>query len=315
MNIIKMNKYLKTMYDVSNVKVGYDYWYFKLLNLVMDMFDYDNMPTGISKREIELNLLITGHACILAKNDGSLFCPLTTLFGYDEYYQPTDAVFANPVVITAKKYKIGTDCEVIYNNSLKDSIFYIKSDGGLSTFVQRYARQLADIESTINIYSVNARLVSIPVSNDNAVMESLKSFFKNLAYGRRAIVSDSSIIENFRNVDINRSSVKDGINDWLIARDKVLEQFYRDLGIRMTNQKKAQVNTDEVESNDQLLLISSDDMLKSRKEGLEKVNAMYGTNITVKLNPLYDIKAVEGGNDNETQPRNILERVRDINAE
>ena len=309
MNIVKMNKYLKTMYDVSDVRRGYDYWYFKLLDLIINMFEYRNLPAGISKRDLELNLLITGHATIIAKKDGTMFTPLTSLYGYDEYYQPTKAVFANPVVITSKEYTIGEDCTVVYNNSLQDSIFYVKADSGLNTFIQRYARQLADIESTINIYTVNSRLTSIPVSNDNAVMESLKSFFKNLAIGKRAIVSDSSIIENFRNVDINRTGIKDGINDWLIARDKVLEQFYRDLGIRMTNQKKAQVNTDEVESNDQLLLISSDDMLRARKKGYEETNNMFGTNIEVRLNPLYDIKNVEGGNRNETQPRNLSERV------
>lgn len=309
MNIVKMNKYLKTMYDVSDVRIGYDYWYFKLLDLIINMFEYRNLPAGISKRDLELNLLITGHATIIAKKDGTMFTPLTSLYGYDEYYQPTKAVFANPVVITSKEYTIGEDCTVVYNNSLQDSIFYVKADSGLNTFIQRYARQLADIESTINIYTVNSRLTSIPVSNDNAVMESLKSFFKNLAIGKRAIVSDSSIIENFRNVDINRTGIKDGVNDWLIARDKILEQFYRDLGIRMTNQKKAQVNTDEVESNDQLLLISSDDMLKARKKGYEETNNMFGTNIEVRLNPLYDIKNVEGGNSNETQPRNLSERV------
>ena len=309
MNIVKMNKYLKTMYDVSDVRRGYDYWYFKLLDLIMNMFEYRNLPAGISKRDLELNLLITGHATIIAKKDGTMFTPLTSLYGYDEYYQPTKAVFANPVVITSKEYTIGEDCTVVYNNSLQDSIFYVKADSGLNTFIQRYARQLADIESTINIYAVNSRLTSIPVSNDNAVMESLKNFFKNLTIGKRAIVSDSSIIENFRNVDINRTGIKDGVNDWLIARDKILEQFYRDLGIRMTNQKKAQVNTDEVESNDQLLLISSDDMLKARKKGYEETNNMFGTNIEVRLNPLYDIKNVEGGNENETQPRNLSERV------
>lgn len=309
MNIVKMNKYLRTMYDVSDVRRGYDYWYFKLLDLIMNMFEYRNLPAGISKRDLELNLLITGHATIIAKKDGTLFTPLTSLYGYDEYYQPTKAVFANPVVITSKEYTIGEDCTVVYNNSLQDSIFYVKADSGLNTFIQRYARQLADIESTINIYSVNSRLESIPVSNDNAVMESLKSFFKNLTIGKRAIVSDSSIIENFRNVDINRTGIKDGINDWLIARDKVLEQFYRDLGIRMTNQKKAQVNTDEVESNDQLLLISSDDMLKARNKGYDEANNMFGTSIEVRLNPLYNIKNVEGGNGNETQPRNLSERV------
>jgi hypothetical protein len=308
MNITKMKKFMDTLYDVSNVKDGYHYWYFKLLNLVINMFDYDNLPSGISRRDLEINLIMTGHAVVVSKKDGTLFTPLTNVFGFDEYYQPVWASFANPVVVTAKKYTIGEDCEIIYNNSLQDSIYYIKADSGLSTFVGRYARQLADVEATANIYSVNSRLVSIPVSNDNSVIESLKAFFTNLSFGKRAIVTDSNIIENFRNVDINRTGIKDGINDWLIARDKILEQFFRDLGIRMNNQKKAQVNSEEVESNDQLLLISADDMLKTRKEGIEKVNNMFGTNITVKLNPLYNIKNVEGGDtDVTTQPTVLSE--------
>lgn len=306
MNITKMKKFMDTLYDVSNVKDGYNYWYFKLLNLVINMFEYDNLPTGIKRRDLEINLIMTGHAVIVAKNDGSLFTPLTNVFGFDEYYQPVWATWANPVVVTAKKYTIGKDCEIIYNNSLQDSIYYIKADSGLSTFVGRYARQLADVEATANIYSVNSRLVSIPVSNDNSVIESLKAFFTNLSFGKRAIVTDSNIIENFRNVDINRTGIKDGINDWLIARDKILEQFFRDLGIRMNNQKKAQVNSEEVESNDQLLLISADDMLKTRQEGLENVNNMFGTNITVKLNPLYNIKNVEGGDTDVTTQSSVL---------
>lgn len=308
MNITKMKKFMETLYDVSNVKDGYNYWYFKLLNLVINMFEYDNLPTGIGRRDLEINLIMTGHAVVVAKKDGSLFTPLTNVFGFDEYYQPVWATWANPVVVTAKKYTIGKDCEIIYNNSLQDSIYYIKADSGLSTFVGRYARQLADVEATANIYSVNSRLVSIPVSNDNSVIESLKAFFTNLSFGKRAIVTDSNIIENFRNVDINRTGIKDGINDWLIARDKILEQFFRDLGIRMNNQKKAQVNSEEVESNDQLLLISADDMLKTRQDGIEKVNNMFGTNITVKLNPLYNIKNVEGGDtDVTTQPTVLSE--------
>ncbi len=297
MNIVKMQNDINTMYEVSDVKLGYNYWYFKLFNILLDLFEYDNLPQGIPQREIELNLLMTGHAVILPKNDGTLFTPLTSLYGYDEYYQPTLAVFANPVVVQAHQYKIGEECEVIYNNKLKDSLYYIKADGGLNTFVKRYARQLADVESTLNIYTVNARLTSYPVANDGNVMESLKLFFKKLALGKRAIISDNSIIEEFRNVDINRSNIGDGVNDWLIARDKILEQFYRDLGVKMYNPKKAQVTDDEVESNTQLLMISTDDMLKERIEGIERVNNMYGTNISVRLNPKYNIEEV---NENDT---------------
>ena len=299
-NIVQMNKHIKTMYDVSDVKLGYDYWYFKLFNILLDMFSYENIPAGLSARELELNLMMTGHACVIPCNDGTLFTPLTNLFGYDQYYNPTYAVFANPVIISTKQYEIGKDCEVVYNNSLKDSLYYIKSDSGLNTFVCRYARQLADVESTLNIYTVNSRLTSYPVSTDGSVTESIKMFFKNLVAGKRGIITDDTIIEKFRNIDINRSSIKDGVNEWLIARDKILEQFFREIGVQMYNPKKAQVTDDEVESNTQLLVISKDDMLNARKEGYEKVNDMFGCNIKVSINPNFDVNSFnKGGMNNE----------------
>ena len=299
MNIIKMQKDFDSLYDVADVKTGYQYWYFKLINILLDMFTWKNLPEGLSSREIELNLIMTGHAVILPKKDGTLFTPLTSLYGYDEYYQPTHAVFANPVVVQAHQYEIGKECSVIYNNKLKDSLYYIKSDGGLNTFVKRYARLLADIESTIDIYSVNARLTSFPVANDGNVMESLKLFFKKLALGKRAIISDNSIIEEFRNVDINRSNIKDGLNDLLIARDKVLEQYFREIGVKMYNSKKAQVTDDEVDANTQLLLISKDDMQDARDEGADMTNDLFGTDMIPELNPKFDIREVE--NNDTTQ--------------
>jgi hypothetical protein len=149
---------------------------------------------------------------------------------------------------------------------------------------------LADIESTINIYTVNARLTSYPVASNDKIANSLKSFFRKIKSGKQAVVSDDAIIESFRNVDINRTGVNDSINDWLVARDKILEMFYRDIGVKMYNPKRAQVNSEEVEANDQLLLISKDDMLKERKDGLDRVNDMFGTNITVKISDRFNIE-------------------------
>lgn len=294
MDVLKLTNQMKRMYEVNEVAPGYRYWFFKLLNYLQDMFIYSGLPESIPAREIELNLMLTGHAIILQdKKRQQLFNPITSISGVDEYYQPTWAVFANPKVISWKKYYIGRDCEVIYNSSLQDSIFYIKSDSGLATFIMRYARQLADIESSINIYMVNTRAASMPVTDDNSVKESLKMFFKKLAAGQRAVITDSNILQKFRSVDINPHPIKDGINDLLIARDKILEQFFRDIGVRMYQPKKAQVTESEVESNDQLLLINNDDMLKARREGIKRVNEMFGTEITVDLNVKFKVKEEE----------------------
>lgn len=295
MNIFDLKNNFDLIYDVSDVKRGYKYWFSKLLNFCMMMFEYDNLPAGLPSREIELNLLITGHAVILANPDrpGELFTPLTSIAGVDEYYQPEWAVFANPDVTrkNGKQWMFDKDCINIWNNSLQESMWYLPLDGSMYTFISRYARALSDIESSINIYTVNTRLTSIPVSDNQTVVESIKLFFKKLAMGKRSIISDSTIVNKFSTVDIN-SPKSDSLNDLLVARDKILEQFFRDIGVRMYNPKRAQVTESELESNDQLLLICHEDMLKCRQEGIEKVNDMFGTEISVSLNPLFDIQEV-----------------------
>lgn len=278
------------MYDVSRVKLNYDYWFFKILNILIDIFEYDNLPTGLESRDIELNLLMTGHAVFIPKPNGEINVFLTSLSGYDKNYQPTHAIWANPVINNSKTWELHKECEIVYNSRLKDYVFYLKSDASMMTFIGKYARLLADIESTIDIYIVNSRMTSIPATDDQNTAKSIKAFFRKLTLGERSIVTDSSIIPMFRNVDINKSNVADKINDWLIARDKILEMMFRDLGVRMYNPKKAQVNNEEIESNDQMLLISLDDMLKSRQEGFEAVNYMFGTDIIPKINPRFDIE-------------------------
>lgn len=296
MDIQRLFRKVNSMYDVADVKNGYNFWFFKILNLLLQMFEWEGLPEYLPQREIELNLLLTGHCGFVPVNDGTVFCPLSSIYGYDRFYQPTNLIFANPVIKSKNDYKIGRDCEVIYNSSLKDSLWYIKSDDGLYTFIARYARQLADAEATLNIYMVNARLTAVPVTDDNNVAQSIKAFFKSLTAGKREIITDSSMIENFRNVDILNNRTSDKAQDWLIARDKIFEQMLRDIGIRLYNPKKAQVTESELESNDQLLLISTNDMLKSRQEGIEKVNNMFGFDISVKLNEKFDVSKITNNN-------------------
>ena len=296
-DIRQLDLKIKNLYDVADVMSGFDFWFWKIVNLLLQMFDWEGLPEDIPAREIELNLLLTGHCCILVDDEGRLYAPPTSIYGQDRYYQPTNAVFASPTVSGQNTYTIGKDCVCIYNSSLKESVWYIRSDNGLLSFIKRYARMLADIESTINIYTVNQRLTAVPVTEDQNVAQSIKAFFRKLIQGKREIITDNNLIESFRNVDIiSKTTLKDGVNDWLIARDKVFEQMYRDLGVRMYQPKKAQVTESELESNDQVLLIALDDLDKARRKGAEELNQMFGARFgfeaSVSLNDKFDIMQV-----------------------
>lgn len=298
MKIKEIKTMLESMYDVSNVENGYWYWFWKLYNIVIDMFEYQGLPEELTKEEIENNLILLGHASFIEKK-GQLFVPFSRVFDFDKYYQPTKMVYANPRVFDYKTYTIGKDCEVVYNTSMKYRVWQLKVDSGLYTFIGRYARLLADIESTVDIYMVNQRFTSYPTADGDPVANSIKAFFNKIAIGERAVISDNSVINKFRNVDIKNPNTRDGINDLLIARDKILEGFYRDIGVKMYNPKKAQVNEEELQVNDQLLLISLDDMLKARQTGLEKVNKMFGTNISVSLNDRFNVENYQNTSDQE----------------
>ena len=118
-----------------------------------------------------------------------------------------------------------------------------------------------------------------------------KKFFDKIALGKREIVVDKPILESFRNVDIATKTTNDTLTDLLQCRDKILEMFYRDIGVKFRNNKRANMTESEIESDNQVLLISLDDMLEQRQHDLDKnVNARYGTNIGVEINDRFDVR-------------------------
>jgi len=286
----RIKKLIENMYDVASVPDGFNYWFNKLLLYCLGMFEYEGLPESLPKRQIEINLMLTGH-CVIFRDRGEIVTCGTTLYDYDKYYDPTRAVFAQPKLFSKPLYLTGEmqNASVIYNNDLQNNVLYFPTDSGLLTFISRYARRLADIESTENIYAVNMRLTAFPVGGDDSIIASIKKFFANLTIGKREIIADNAIIQQFRTVDIAKSAVGDKLNDIIQARDKVLEQFFRDIGVKFfADNKRAQMTDDEIESNDQMLLISPDEMLRARREGLERVNEFFGLNISVKLNDKFN---------------------------
>ena len=295
----KIEMLVNSLYDVTDVELGFKYWFWKLLNICLDIFKYDNLPESLPAREIESNLILTGH-CLIFPYKSELITAVTSIYDFDKYYNPTRATYANVVIGSKSNIKID-DYAIIYNSSLKDNVLNIKSDSSLLTFIQRYACMLSDVESTISTYACNMRLTSVPVATDEQTRGSLKKFFNLLRLGKREIVVDKPIIESFRNVDITTNKTNDTLTDILLARDKILEMFYRDIGVKFRNNKRGNMTESEVESDTQVLLISLDDMLKCRKLGIERVNEIYGTNISVKINERFVVTNVSRETNNNSE--------------
>lgn len=307
MKFFKTAKSRKTaenqLYDVESIPSGFRYWRTKLLNYCLSIFQWQNLPDSIPWRELESNLILEGHAVIFESDrTQELVAPITELYGFDEYYRPTGAVFGN-TLIPYKRLELDINAAVIFNDRIRGNILRDQNpDSGLATFISRYARLLADVEGSIDTYLINTRTRSFMVAKNEIMKSQLEDFQRRVALGERAVITDDEFLEAFRNVDIVASSGSDRINDLLAARDKILSMFFRDIGVKFEQeQKKAQLTEDEVTADEQLLLINVDDMLQERQEGCDRVNKLFGTNISVKLNPAFDRKKKEvETNDDQT---------------
>lgn len=284
----KKKNLIQQLYPVNSVADGFDYWYYKLFNYCLGIYKYSGLPESLPGREILANLIKTGHAVIF-EYEGELVTTVTQIYQFDKYYRPTMAVYGNPR-IREKKLTFGVNSEIVYLTRIQGNLLTDQMvDSGLNTFICRYARMLADVEATIDIYTVNARNTSFPVGSTDQVRKSIEAFYSKVELGERAVITDDRIIQAFRNVDLARQLTGDQLNDWLIGRDKILAMFMRDIGVKFQQeQKKAQLTEDEVTADEQLLLLNVKDMLEVQREGLERVNKHYGTHITVDLNPVYD---------------------------
>ena len=283
----QMDAILKQMYDVSDVRASYKYWFYKLLALTLPAFTYEGLPDSLPAREIELQLQLTNH-CVTFMKDGNIYTAETSVFYPDVYYQPTKFTYANPVIGGRTGNLDDPDVCIIWNNCLKDTIGGMDVDSSLLTFIMHYARQLADLSSTINIYTVNSRLTNFPIAKNDSVRASIKKFFDSLALGKREIIADEDIILNsFAVEEAGAKRTPDTLKDFIQCKDNILEQFFRDLGIKFRQNKRAQMTEEEIESDDQVLLISLDDMLEARREGIKKFNDIYGLNVTVDINEKY----------------------------
>lgn len=277
---------LECMIDTADVYNGYTYWFDKLLAYCLNIFEYENLPDSLPRKEIESNLMLTGH-CVIFEKNGEMVTSLTTPSGFDKYYNPRFTPYSQPRLGSGTLYFQNSNKQnsvIVYNCDLQNSVLGMDTDGSLYGFIGRYARLLSDVESTISNRLVNIRDTYIPVADNENVKTSIKSFIKNRILGKRSIVTDSSIVPNLKSIDISDKSCTDKIYDLLVARDKILECFYREIGVKFYQPKKAQVNEEEVTANTQMLVISLDDLLKEREEGFEEVNRFFKTNIKVKLN-------------------------------
>lgn len=291
--------YYKTLidkiYKVNDVQQGYYFWVSKLLDITIDMFAYNGLPKSIPEEEIEKRLITTGYCGFLQHPKLGLIVCDCYPYNYDLYGRFLNVNFFNPYKkfnipgITTQSKTIGVDCAIIYNNSIEK--YLNKPLQGSDIVFQeicRYARQLADLESSINLNIINSRQPFLVTAADAQTEQSILNVFRALKRGEQKAILDKNIMKDATALKVNDIQVG-FLTELLDARNSLIKQFLADFGIFSTDDKKERLIVDEMAQENRNVKCFVYSMLKERQNGVEMVNDLYGTNITVELRAeLYD---------------------------
>ena len=297
---------------------------FQMLNKTVKMFKYNGLPDTIQPKDLETQLQVGGFA-IWKEVGGKLYTFSGGLGGApNPYYLPTLAIVANPALRYNASLEIDKECVVMLND------FYYQ---GLMPLFNKYANLLTEAELSLKYAIINARVPAIIQADNDVTYESAKAFFDKIVKGKEygVVLSESfDFSKGLQSYEFYKSNY---ITDIIESIQYIKGSWYNELGLNAAfNMKREAINEAEATLNEDILIPTIDAMLQVRKDALEKVNEMFGTNITVELDSIWhtnrehdelalemeeaeienltsnDTDTMEGGDENETERDSNEER-------
>ena len=269
-------------------------------NKTMAMFKYHNLPVTIPCYELENLLQKNGFACV-AQVEGSLYAFDGGLGGEPNvYYRPTICTVANPALKLTRDFEIDKDCVIVKNDS---------NMVGLSHTIAKYNTLLAENEITMLIALINSRMNIIFSGADSATKASAEQYLNMIVQGKLGVISDNAFLESLK-IQIG-STTRNNVFEDLIRLNQYLKAGLNNaIGLNSNSaMKKERLITAEIDVNNTALYPLIDDMLECRRIAIEKINAMFETDISVELNSSWDYRDLNGMSIHNTESEISLEDI------
>lgn len=273
-------------YDYQNKPYNNKRHFFYLLNKLLTMFKYKNLPDTLPQVEIEKRLLLNGYVCI-AEYENNLYAFDGGLGGeLDVYYRPTTCIVANPALNLNKVYEIDKDCIILKNDSNLE---------GMKFLLEKYSAFLTENEISMMVTLYNNRLFTLLSAGDDNTKASANEFLQKLKAGDLAVIADNAFLESLKVHNI--SHTLHAMQDIITCNQYIRATFLNDIGLEANTQlKKERLVSAEVEINSGSLYPTPDDMLHTRQEGIEAINQMFGTDIEIEFTSSWDYRSFAGAN-------------------
>ena len=262
----------------------YIQYFNRLVELSVSMFEWQGLPETVDPRYLELHLFQNGSMVYFrdeVMGDLCLDCIANGQFD----------VYGNPISRRAyssynqyQKTLNESDSVIIWNN-------YLRQPSVLD--VKMFAKRLYNLDRIIDV-NANAQKTPVLVQGTEKQRLTLINLYKEFDGNAPFIFGDKNLdLNSLRAISTNAPYVADKLYQ---LKTQIWNEALTYLGISNLNiQKKERMITDEVQRNQGGTIASRYSRLEARREAVDKINRMFGTDISVDYREDFQIT-----NENDT---------------
>ena len=291
----KDNLYLKYQEEIKNKDKSVNGYIRKMLAITQAMFEYKGLPETLPQNNLE-NLLQTNGNVFVTEVNGKMYAFTGGLGGVpNAYNEATEYIVSNPFLNLNKSYKIDVEGVLVKNDSGANSLLPIFG---------KYGVLCSDTLLSLNTCSVLSRITMLISASDDKTKQSADDFVNKIMQGDFSVIGENAFFKG-----VNLQSISTQSANQITQLIELLQYFkasaFNEIGLNANyNLKRERLNTSEVQMNVDALNPYVDNMLQERKKAVDKINAMFGTEISVELASSWAIRKEENKTETETEEEN-----------
>lgn len=265
-------------------------YYRYFLARVTRMFEYKNLPDTIPHQIFDRYLFNNGIA-LITEVRGKLYCFYGNAGGpQDVYYRPCQFIVSNPHIIGDNGEQFSANITIFENDRYPElgqpTGVLMRNDTewlGLNPMLSRYAYLMAENILTLRTADVMLRITALLTAPSDKERVAALEYLKAIENGNLSVIGESAF---FDGVKLQSPPSNNGsyLTQFIEYQQYLKGSLYNELGLSANyNMKREAIGKGESTLDEDALLPLCDDMLLCRKQDLEKVNEMFGTDIQVSF--------------------------------
>ena len=255
-----------------------------LFATAMTMFRYDGLPDNVRPEDLERMLLENGEL-IFTKWRNEFYIFQFTGAGKQNYLGEWDSYQVNNPYI---------NCNQVFTD--KDAVRVRNTDNSVSLagMLDMYSELLSESYITLNMSDVNARLSFLISAGDSATKASAELFLKQVYDGKQGIIGSQPLLES---LSVNPLADHRDFQSVIELNKFYYSDFFQKIGLtNLYNNIHDRISATETEFTATSIYPFVDNMMKNREQAIEKINELFGLDVTVEFTSSWDYRLMNGRN-------------------